>query len=307
MKRSTRLTVACTYTVLLLAFTLYAVLDTFVIPHRITAAAYETPSAVEAEYSGPQIIKTAHGQTLSRDTAELPAQITITQIEAYDTAIYIADIILSSPDALQTAFASDTYGRNIKDETSAIANAHNAILAINGDFYGSRTEGYVIRNGVLYRDTAGKNREGLAVLEDGSFLFYDESEISAQELLSEGAVQAFSFGPALLRDGEITVSETEEVGKAMASNPRTAIGVVDDLHYVFVVSDGRTTASEGLSLYELAKVMQEAGVRDAYNLDGGGSSTMVFQGSVINHPTTSGRNSREREVSDIIYIGGNAK
>ena len=89
----------------------------------------------------------------------------------------------------------------------------------------------------------------------------------------------------------------------MASNPRTAIGQIDELHYVFVVSDGRTSASDGLSLYELASFMSELGVRTAYNLDGGGSSTMVFNGRVVNNPTTNGRSISERSVSDIVYIG----
>ena len=86
----------------------------------------------------------------------------------------------------------------------------------------------------------------------------------------------------------------DEVGKAMASNPRTAIGLIDANHFVFVVSDGRTAESSGLSLYELAQFMQGLGVKTAYNLDGGGSSAMVFNGQVINNPTTSGRSIKER-------------
>ena len=89
----------------------------------------------------------------------------------------------------------------------------------------------------------------------------------------------------------------------MASNPRTAIGIIDNLHYVFVVSDGRTEESEGLSLLELAEFMDGLGVETAYNLDGGGSSTMYFNGEVINTPTTDGRSVKERSVSDIFYIG----
>ena len=49
--------------------------------------------------------------------------------------------------------------------------------------------------------------------------------------------------------------------------------------------------------------MKELGVTDAYNLDGGGSSTMVFQGNIINNPTTNGHSFEERAVSDILYIG----
>ena len=71
----------------------------------------------------------------------------------------------------------------------------------------------------------------------------------------------------------------------------------------FVVSDGRTEESEGLSLLELAEFMDRLGVETAYNLDGGGSSTMYFNGEIINNPTTSGRSIQERSVSDIVYIG----
>ena len=71
---------------------------------------------------------------------------------------------------------------------------------------------------------------------------------------------------------------------------------------MLVVSDGRTSESEGLSLYQLATLMKDYGCEIAYNLDGGGSSTMWFNGQVINKPT-SGRSIEEREVSDIVYIG----
>ncbi|MDR0957979.1 MAG: phosphodiester glycosidase family protein, partial [Clostridiales bacterium] len=68
------------------------------------------------------------------------------------------------------------------------------------------------------------------------------------------------------------------------------------------VSDGRTDESEGLSLTALAKVFTDRNATIAYNLDGGGSATRVFMGEVINNPT-SGRRIKEREVSDIVYIG----
>ena len=89
----------------------------------------------------------------------------------------------------------------------------------------------------------------------------------------------------------------------MSSNPRTAIGIVDNLHYIILVSDGRTSESIGLSLYETAQVMAEYGCHTAYNLDGGGSSTLYFNGKIINNPTTNGKRISERSVSDIVYIG----
>ena len=237
----------------------------------------------------------------SREYKDENVQITYTQYETNGTTIHVADVRVSSAEYLKTAFAKGTYGKNVTQSTSEIAASNNAVLAVNGDYYGVQERGYVIRNGVLYREEAGEN-DVLCIYADGSMKVVDPSTATAQELLEQGVWQAFSFGPGLITDGEIDVALNTEVGKAKASNPRTAIGIIDDLHYVFVVSDGRSGESEGLSLYELASFMEQLGVQTAYNLDGGGSSTMVFQGEVVNNPS-SGFRDEEREVSDIVYIG----
>ena len=306
---------AVAYGTALTAFTGYAALDTFVIPKQYAVVeareeAAVTPDEVLTEEADGNIVTMSEvdteGASVVSSYEDESMSITIYEYETNDTAVYVADVRLSSPEYLQTALAGNTYGRNVTANTSEIADDADAILAINGDFYGSRNAGYVIRNGVLYRDMAERDREDLVIYEDGSFAMVSENDVSAQELLAQGAVQVLSFGPALLADGEIQVSETEEVGKAKASNPRTAIGIVGDLHYVFVVSDGRTDASEGLSLHELAAFLRDIGVAGAYNLDGGGSSTMVFRGEVVNNPTTRGNRIKERAVSDIVYIGGDS-
>ena len=240
----------------------------------------------------------------STDTTYSDGNITVTlkEYRENDSTIYVADVQLTDSSYLKTALAQGSYGRNVTQKTSEIAESVNAVLAINGDYYGAQEKGYVIRNGELYRDTAIENQEDLVIYEDGSFGIINESDVAAQELIEKGAVQTLSFGPALVQNGKITVSQNEEVGQAMASNPRTAIGIIDDNHYVFVVSDGRTSESEGLSLYELAEFMDSLGAETAYNLDGGGSSTMYFNGSVVNN-TTGGMGNSERSVSDIVYIG----
>ena len=156
---------------------------------------------------------------------------------------------------------------------------------------------------MLYRDTPVSGKEDLVIFADGSFRIIREDEISAQSLLEAGAEQILSFGPALVENGEVSVEKGQEVSRAKSSNPRTAIGIVGENHYVFVVSDGRTSDSQGLSLYELAEFMQSLGVTTAYNLDGGGSSTLYFNGQVVNQPTTNGKKIQERSVSDIVCIG----
>ena len=229
--------------------------------------------------------------------------VVIREFREYDTTIYAADVRVSSPEYLKTALAKGAYGRNITQTTSEMAAENGAILAVNGDYYGAQERGYVLRNGQLLRNTAVEDKEDLVIFQDGSFSIINESEVSAEALLDAGAQQILSFGPALVADGGIAVSETEEVGRAKASNPRTAIGIIDELHYLFVVSDGRTDESAGLSLYQLAKLMEEMGAKTAYNLDGGGSSSLVFNGEVINNPASGRNHSKERSVSDIVYIG----
>ena len=230
-------------------------------------------------------------------------KITITEYREYDSSVYVADINLSSTDYLQTALAQDAYGRNVTEKTSEIALEHDAILAINGDYYSAQEKGYVLRNGIIYRDSISQNQEDLVIYQDGSFEIITEGEVSADELLQNGAVQILSFGSALVKKGEIIVTQEEEADKEKAGNPRTAIAAVDKLHYLFIVSDGRTNASEGLSLYELAEFAQGLEAQTVYNLDGGGSATMYFKGEIINNPTANGKIIQERKVSDIVFIG----
>ena len=295
----------------LLLFTVYVLLDTFVIERRLEAVTEpQTVSApVEDKTDTPVALRLAaspeeNAETVITENSYHDGNISveITEERVGDTTVYVADVHLASADHLKTAFADNTYGRNVTDTTSDIAESVDAILAVNGDFYGAQQEGYVIRGGVLYRSAAKKGAEDLVIYADGSFGIIREAEITAQELLESGAQDVLSFGPALVENGEISVSVNDEVGRAKASNPRTAIAVIDELHVLLVVSDGRTKESEGLSLYELAVFLQSKGVQTAYNLDGGGSSTMVFNGRVVNNPT-SGRGIKERSVSDIVYVG----
>ena len=261
----------------------------------------EEPETPEMQESPKPVWKTPVITENSYDDGLI--SIVITEYREYDTAIYAAEVKLASAEYLRTALAKNSYGRNVTQRTSTMAANNNAILAVNGDYYGAREKGYVLRNGVLYRETAAKDQEDLVIYPDGSFEIITESEVSAAELYEKGAQQVLAFGPALVTDGEISVTEWDEVGQASASNPRTAIGIIDELHYIIVVSDGRTRASAGLSLYELALFMQSQGAKTAYNLDGGGSATMVFNNKIVNLPTTNGWQIKERSVSDCVFIG----
>ena len=279
----------------------YSMLKTFVLAETISTVATTSISSNAAAAS--QAAKTATVTDSSYKDDNISVNLSETTVN--NTQVYVADITLSSSDYLKTAFAQNAYGTNVTAKTSVTAADNNAILAINGDYYGANSTGYVIRNGVVYRDTVREDSSNgdLAIYKDGSFNVVYEDQISAEQLVNDDVVNLLAFGPALVENGEIAVDTNTEVGQAMASNPRTAIGIIDENHYIIVVSDGRTSESEGLSLYQLAEVMKSYGAKTAYNLDGGGSSTLYFNGQVINKPTTGGNKISERAVSDIVYIG----
>lgn len=292
------------FALILIAYTVYAALDTFVIVRVLTPDTLPTATAEAstAPTGAPTAVPTATEspaeQTttapISTDTEYHDDQIDIvlTTMRVENTTVYVADVQLADISLLKTALAGNTYARNLTETTSVQAANAGAILAINGDYYGAQERGYVLRNGVLYRASAQSGTDALVIGADGNF-----------RIITEGAWQVLTFGPALINGGQVTVSSSDEVGRAMTSNPRTAIGQISEGHYLLVVSDGRTKESTGLSLRQLAELMQSLGAQIAYNLDGGGSSTMVFQGRVVNSPTTNGRSIRERSVSDIVYIG----
>ena len=185
----------------------------------------------------------------------------------------------------------------------------NAIWAINGDYYGFRDTGIVIRNGVAYRDSGA--REGLAFYQDGSVKLYDETGTNAQQLLNEGVWNTLSFGPALVRDSEV-ISGIDQVEvdtnfgnhSIQGNQPRTGVGVLGQNHLVFIVVDGRSDGySRGVTMPEFAYMFKELGCVSAYNLDGGGSSVMVFNNQLVNKPMGG---TKERGTSDILYIAGSA-
>ena len=252
--------------------------------------------------------------------------ITTHRDDADTTTYYVADIRIKSLEYFKTALAKDTYGMHIKERTSDICKRKKGILAINGDTYGEQEGGYVVRNGVSLRDTKNLNRmrgttskaEDLIIRGDGTFAVIDERDTSFEEVTAQNPWQVFSFGPALVKENEVSVNENEEVGVALSGNrnQRCAIGIISPCHYCFVVSDGRNSESSGISLFTLGSIMKDLHCETAYNLDGGGSATMYLDdgtgnanklGHLVNTPgqLEGDKTVKQREVSDIVYIGKN--
>jgi len=223
--------------------------------------------------------------------------IAVEKVQENDVTYFVADIRLRSMDCLRTTLANDTFGRNIRETTSAMAVRSNALLAISGDYYGYRDTGIVIRNGTLYRDDP--QQDILAFFPDGTMKTYHPDEISGIQLVEMGATQAFAFGPSLLENGQaLDYYDNSDVNPR---NPRSAIGMIEPYHFLFIVVDGRAEGySVGMKLSELAQVFASRGCISAYNLDGGGTATMFFNGQRINKPLGG---EDERGLSDIIYIG----
>ena len=205
---------------------------------------------------------------------------------------HIADIRIKDVSLLKTAFAKDTYGRSISEETPSMAERNNAIVAINGDYYGASSYHVAIRNGICY---GCKPKSDVCVLySDGTMRTFAQREFDADAAMAQGAWQAWSFGPALLQGGEPIEKFDSEIS---GHHPRSVIGYYEPGHYCFIAVDGRKKNSIGLTLSELSALCAQLGLAEAYNLDGGQTSMMLFGGEVVNDPYKGGR-----KCSDIIYI-----
>jgi exopolysaccharide biosynthesis protein len=125
--------------------------------------------------------------------------------------------------------------------------------------------------------------------------------------LANGARDVISFGPVLVENGKVVnpfryvphdKSQPEDYLTTQA-HPRTAIGMIEPNHFIFIVADGRVPESVGMKMDVLAQLFADLGCKTAYNLDGGGSAEMYFNGRVVNNPNAG---NGERSTSDILYV-----
>ncbi len=289
----------------------YWALDEYIIDHVEVSdvSALEAATATQVEGAVTTVDPDAEftATTYKSSTTSIDISTVVTGSGDDKVTYYVADVVVDDATRIRSAFANNQFGENITADTSDIAADNGAVFAINGDYYGFRSTGMVIRNGVLYRDEGA--RTGLAMYADGTVEVYDETATTGQELLDAGVWNTLSFGPALVDDGEI-LSGIDDVEidtnfgnhSIQGNQPRTAIGLIDTNHFVFVAVDGRSEGySRGVTMTELAQIFVDLGASTAYNLDGGGSTTMVFNGELVNNPLGKGQ---ERDTSDILYVAG---
>ena len=225
--------------------------------------------------------------------------ITITTYRVEDTyskltTYHVADIYVKDVTAIKTA-AARSFDTRYEDTVKNIAQGAGALLAIDGDTYTHVKKSFVIRNGVLYRNTPIENTDICILYRDGRMETKKWGEFTLEEVVASDPWQVWGFGPALLDEN----GHAMEIEHSLSTwNPRAVIGYYEPGHYCFVIVDGRDHGwSEGVRLTALSRLMEDLGCKAAYNLDGGDSAQMYWNGEII----SKSRN-ETRVISDIIYI-----
>ncbi|WP_255657449.1 phosphodiester glycosidase family protein [Actinoplanes sp. L3-i22] len=281
-------------------------LDRYVIDHvEVSSASALTAANVVAAEAASDGTATATSYT--SDTATVSIETVATGSGSDKITYFVADVTVGNATIVRSAFANDQFGENIIANPSTIAKSLDAVLAINGDYYGFRDTGIVIRNGVKFRDSGA--RQGLAFYADGTAKLYDETATTADALIAAGVWNTLSFGPGLVENGKVlTGIDQVEVDTNFGNHsiqgqqPRTGVGLIAANHLLWIVADGRSSGySRGVTMTEFAQIFADRGAQLAYNIDGGGSSAMVFRGNLVNNPLGKGQ---ERGTSDILYVAG---
>lgn len=219
---------------------------------------------------------------------------------------YAAEVYLKPGEEMERS----GYGRPEKPGVSAlelykITEIYDAVLAVNGDFMRRNDldkKGIIIRDGKVFHK--GKEEDTLAFYPDGTMRIIHPGDKKADELLAEGVVNTYSFGPTLIEDSEINPDLDKH--RLRRRHPRTAVGMIEPYHYLVVLVDGRQDGySVGMKLTELAELFAEYGCTVAYNLDGGASATMAFMGKNIS--IYEGSHTGQRIVPDALMFGFSPK
>ncbi|MBQ2770044.1 MAG: phosphodiester glycosidase family protein [Clostridia bacterium] len=222
--------------------------------------------------------------------------ITLDRVSENGITYYVADIYLRDISCIRTAVAQQ-HGKSNRMPAKDMARLNHAILAINGDFFAYRKSGNVaVRNGEQWIRKEPLASDILVLYYDGSMeVYYSDNWPDLDAIYARSPYQIWCFGPVLVENGAVPKNyNTTVAGK----NPRAAIGYYEPGHYCFVLVDGRQKGySIGMTMRELSNLFVNLGCEAAFNLDGGDTAVMIWNGEIHNRPEDL------REVSDIIYIG----
>jgi len=222
----------------------------------------------------------------------------VTMDRAYDTDIMLVTIRIADPSQIRTAMSS-YYGSTSTDFGYTMAKHNNAVLAINGDFFSIHNSGYLVRQGKLYRNLPDGDTDVLVIDENGDFHIFLDATREALSAFTGTVINSFSFGPALVVDGVRATDLSKEEAAPQKLAHRICIAQTGPLSYLCVATEGpENEGSLGLTLEQFADYVTAQGCINAYNLDGGSSSTVVLNNKKINSLSTN----KMRQLSDIIYF-----
>lgn len=221
--------------------------------------------------------------------------VTVSSGETENSNYFLADVYVQDLACLTTAFSQGEFTGSAAAVQEMFDSVEGAIVAMNGDYYTQHYYGPVVRNGVTYVDHVTRDWDIAVLLTNGELYTYDYRVLTKETLALMSVYQTWVFGPALLdEDGH---AKTKFRSAVQAANPRSVLGYFEPGHYAFLVVDGRTKESKGLTMEELSQLCEELGFARAYNLDGGRSSVLISAGGFINEPYRGGRTS-----SDIVAV-----
>jgi len=213
---------------------------------------------------------------------------------------WIVDIEIKDPSQLRTASADGWDSSGVAPGTR-MAQRMNAVLAINGDYFSYKGHDFVVRQGVTYLNHLRGNRDILCIDEDGDFHGYlapDRGDIP-DEIDGKKIINAFSFGPLLVLDGQIRQGGYSVAMSEDAGCQRMALCQIDTLKYRVVCCAAPRRGSKGMTLEKFRSFVAEMkDIRIAYNLDGGDSTVLIINGQKINDV----ENPNTRDLADIIYF-----
>lgn len=183
------------------------------------------------------------------------------------------------------------------ETTSNIAKTYKAVAAINGGGFTEKGPGFpkgiLMSEGKLVRDDSKNEKISImGITAEGKLMV---GKHNVEELSSLSVNDAISFEPTIIDNGVGQI-----VGDGGSGvNPRTAIGQKKDGTMILLVIDGRQGLKVGATLKEVQDIMLEHAAWRATNLDGGSSSTMYYNGALVNKPCGA---SGERLVSSVVYV-----
>lgn len=214
----------------------------------------------------------------------------------------VARVSVSDPSQLRTATAGKP-GSSRVALISSMAEKHNAIIAINANYLANDPvkTSFEYRMGQKIRNKYNRVKDLLITDELGDMhVFVRSNADEVKAFLDSGRqiINAFTFGPALIKDGQRLTLDAKYGYNPHGREPRMAIGQLGSLSYVLVLAEGRTKDSQGVTHDQLADFMANLGCTQAFNFDGGNSATMVYNGGYYQQKALG----NERAQSDMLYF-----